>query len=276
MDFPVPVGASDGRVFQNPLCGFKVGAVNNRLMHIFGYLPLAPVYIVVPLVPEMLCSLEVDYIAAILLPCKDMGQSGFVPLVTVILIERPVFARSPPALFHVECGRWDLRLRQIYGDLVAVFPVQKQAKNQTDNSGGFLVDYPKILVVRGFDIAIESFGGNRLSTHALRLNAGLYFLADVLCVPLRHDVDKGRKLQCVGLLAVYPVVDRDKAHIVPSEYLHSVADLEIVAPPAGHVFHNTHADFTVFYVLYHAGVGGAVEKSAAFIVVNVVPDIRQF
>ena len=84
-----------------------------------------------------------------------MGQSGFVPLVTVILIERPVFARSPPALFHVECGRWDLRLRQIYGDLVAVFPVQKQAKNQTDNSGGFLVDYPKILVVRGFDIAIE-------------------------------------------------------------------------------------------------------------------------
>ena len=29
--------------------------------------------------------------------------------------------------------------------------------------------------------------------HALRFNAGLYFLADVLCVPLRHDVDKGRK-----------------------------------------------------------------------------------
>ena len=71
MDFPVPVGASDGRVFQNPLCGFKVSAVNNRLMHIFGYLPLAPVYIVVPLVPEMLCSLEVDYIAAILLPRED-------------------------------------------------------------------------------------------------------------------------------------------------------------------------------------------------------------
>ena len=32
VDFPVPVGASDGRVFQNPLCGFKVGAVNNRLI----------------------------------------------------------------------------------------------------------------------------------------------------------------------------------------------------------------------------------------------------
>ena len=154
MDFPVPVGAFDGRIFQNPLYGFKVGAVNNRLMHIFGYLPLAPVYIVVPLVAEVLCGLEVDNITAILLPCEDMGQGGFVPLIAVGLIERPVFTGSPPALFHVECGRWDLRLREIYGNLVSVFSVQKQAKNQTNNSGGFLVDNPKILVVRGFDIAI--------------------------------------------------------------------------------------------------------------------------
>src|SRR5699024_843981 len=71
VDFPVPVGAFDGRIFQNPLYGFKVGAVNNRLMHIFGYLPLAPVYIVVPLVAEVLCGLEVDNITAILLPCED-------------------------------------------------------------------------------------------------------------------------------------------------------------------------------------------------------------
>lgn len=56
VDFPVPVGAFDGRIFQNPLYGFKVGAVNNRLMHIFGYLPLAPVYIVVPLVAETFSS----------------------------------------------------------------------------------------------------------------------------------------------------------------------------------------------------------------------------
>ena len=35
VDFPVPVRASDERVFQNPLYGFKVGAVDNRLMHHF-------------------------------------------------------------------------------------------------------------------------------------------------------------------------------------------------------------------------------------------------
>ena len=164
-------------------------------------------------------------------------------------------------------------LCQIYGDLIAVLPADKQTENQTDNLGGFLVDYPKILVVRVFDIAVRGFGDNRLSTHAFGLNARFHFLADVLCVPLRHDIDKGRKLQCVGLLAVNAVVDRDKAHIVPSEYLHRVAYLEIVAPPAGKVFHNADTDFPVFHIVHHAGVGGTVKKPAAFVIVDVVPDI---
>ncbi len=64
-------------------------------------------------------------------------------------------------------------LRQINGNLVAVFPVQKQPENQAHDFGGFLVDYPKILVVRGFDVAVGSFGGNRLSAHAFGLNARL-------------------------------------------------------------------------------------------------------
>ena len=71
VDFPVPVGASDGCVFQNPLYGFKIAAADNRLMHIFCDVPLAPVYIVVMFIPEMLCSLEVDYIAAIALLSGD-------------------------------------------------------------------------------------------------------------------------------------------------------------------------------------------------------------
>ena len=80
MDFSVPIGASDGRIFQNPLYVLKVGAVNNRLMHVFCDVPLASVYIVVVFVAEMLCCLEVDNIAAILLPREDMGQRDFVPL----------------------------------------------------------------------------------------------------------------------------------------------------------------------------------------------------
>ena len=50
VDFPVPVGAFDGNVLQNPLYVLKVGSVNNRLMHVFRNLPLASVYIVVSLV----------------------------------------------------------------------------------------------------------------------------------------------------------------------------------------------------------------------------------
>ena len=49
-----------------------------------------------------ICSLEVDYIAAILLPCEDIGQGGFVPLAAVILVERLIFTGSPPPVFHIE------------------------------------------------------------------------------------------------------------------------------------------------------------------------------
>ena len=128
MDFPVPVGAFDGRVFQNTLYGFKIAAADNRLMHIFCDVPLAPVYIVVMFIPEMLCSLEVDYISAILLPCEDIGQGGFVPLAAVILVERLIFTGSPPSVFHVESGGWDLLLCQIYGDLVAVPPTRSEER----------------------------------------------------------------------------------------------------------------------------------------------------
>ncbi len=42
----------------------------------------------------------------------------------------------------------------------------KQTKNKAHNLGGFLVNYPKILVIRAFHIAVGGFGGNRHSAHA--------------------------------------------------------------------------------------------------------------
>ena len=184
VDFPVPVWSLDGGIFQNPLYVLKVGAVNDRLMHVFRNLPLASVYIVVPFVTEMLCGLEVYNVAAILLPCEDTGQGRLIPFVAVFLVQRPAFCRSPPTVFHVECGCRDLLIFQIYGNLVSVFPVQKQAENKTDNFGGFFVNQPKILVVGGFHITIGGFGCDWLATHAFGLNARFHFLADVLCVPL--------------------------------------------------------------------------------------------
>ena len=37
--------------------------------------------------------------------------------------------------------------------------------------------------------------------------------------------------------------------------------------------HNADADFPVFHIVHHAGVGRTVKKSAAFVIVDVVPDI---
>lgn len=81
----------------------------------------------------MLGRFEVHHVAAILLPREDIRQRGFVPFVTIILTQRLIFARSPPLVFHVESGEWDLRLHQIYGDLVSVIPVKEQAENKSDN-----------------------------------------------------------------------------------------------------------------------------------------------
>ena len=183
VDFPVPVGAFDGNVFQNPLYVLKIGAVNNRLMHVFRNLPLASVYIVVSFVPEMLCCLEVDYITAILLSRKDFCQGRLVPFIAVFLVQRLAFCRSPPPVFHVESRGWDLLIFQIYGNLVSVLPVQKQAENKADNFGGFFVNQPEILVAGVFDISVWGFGCDWLSACAFCADTRFYFLADVPCIP---------------------------------------------------------------------------------------------
>lgn len=184
VDFPVPVWSLDGRIFQNPLYVFKIGAVDNRFMHVFRNLPLASVYIVVSLVAEMLCGLEVYNIAAILLPREDMGQRGFVPFATLFLVQRLIFTSSPPPVFHVECGGRDLPVFQIYDDSVSVLPVQKQAEDQADNFGGFFINHPKILVVGVFHISIRGFGGDWLSACPPCADTRFYFLADVAGLPL--------------------------------------------------------------------------------------------
>ena len=79
MNFPVPVGAFNGNVFQNPLYVLKIGTVDNRRMDFFCNVLLASVYIAVSFIPEMLCDLEIDHITAILLPCENMGQGCLIP-----------------------------------------------------------------------------------------------------------------------------------------------------------------------------------------------------
>ena len=80
-----------------------------------------------------------------LLFCKDCGAKMHIRIDYRNGGKRHVFTRSPSPVFHVESGGRDLLLCQIYGDLVAVLPTDKQAENKAYNLGSFLVDYPKIL-----------------------------------------------------------------------------------------------------------------------------------
>ena len=48
VDFPVPVGPFDRRVFQYALDVLKGGAVDDGFMHVLRDVPLAPVYIILP------------------------------------------------------------------------------------------------------------------------------------------------------------------------------------------------------------------------------------
>ena len=99
VDFPVPIWSLGEGIFQNPLYVFKIGAVDNRRMDIFGNLPLVSVYIVVSFVAEMLCGLEVHHIFAILLPCEDTGQGRLIPFAAVSLVQHPAFAVPRPRSF---------------------------------------------------------------------------------------------------------------------------------------------------------------------------------
>jgi len=91
MDFSVPIGASDRRVFQYALHVFKGIAVDDWLMHIFKYLPLVFIHIVVALISVMLRRLEVHHVAAILLSCENAGQGRLVPVVAVFLVQFSAF-----------------------------------------------------------------------------------------------------------------------------------------------------------------------------------------
>lgn len=75
---------------------------------------------------------------------------------------------------------------QIYGNLVSVFPVQKQAENKADNFGDFFVNQPKILVAGVFDISVWGFGYDLLSACAFCADTRFYFFFTFLLMSLAY------------------------------------------------------------------------------------------
>ena len=86
MNVSISIGSFHGRVFKYSLHIFKGGAVNDWFMHIFGYVTLASVYILISFVSKMLRCLAVDDIAAILLPGENVVEGGIGPAIAVIVV----------------------------------------------------------------------------------------------------------------------------------------------------------------------------------------------
>jgi cell division protein FtsW (lipid II flippase) len=86
VNISVPVGSFYRRVFKYALHVFKGRAVNYRRVYVLGYVPFAFIDIVISFIPVMLCGFEIDYIAAILLPCEYAGQGCFVPIIAVVFV----------------------------------------------------------------------------------------------------------------------------------------------------------------------------------------------
>ena len=94
------------------------------------------------------------------------------------LVERLDFIKFPCPGLHIERGVGFARFSDARRFGWVALPTDKQTKNQTDNRGGFPVDFhPKILVVRVFDIAVRGFGGKlAFPAHALVLLPVFTFL----------------------------------------------------------------------------------------------------
>ena len=93
---------------------------------------------------------------------------------------------------------------------VVIFPVQKQAENKAYNLGDFLVEYPKLLVVRGFDIAVRGFGGSRPSTHAFSLNTRFHFFLMSFAYHSDMILIKGTYSNVSGFLLSMPLLTAKK------------------------------------------------------------------
>jgi hypothetical protein len=100
----VPIRSFYRSVFQYTLYVFKGFSVDDRLMHIFKYLPLAPIHIDRVLVPVMGCSFKINHITAVFLSRQNTGQGAFVPVISFFLFQRFAFCRSSVMIFQKKDG----------------------------------------------------------------------------------------------------------------------------------------------------------------------------
>ena len=128
-----------------------------------------------------------------------------------------------------------------------------------------------VLVLRVFLIAGDGTVGGWLAGVPLDPNGGFLLAAQVTKIPFVHDVEEGRKLVAVLVIAVHAVGDGSKVDtVLPEEYLRVKSGLQIVAPCPAHILDNDMGHLACFNVRHQLFPCRTLEIAAAPSIIGIV------
>ena len=201
-------------------------------------------------------GLEIDKSAGVLPEGQDFCNGSLAPLAGRVLA---LFAALADALtLPILRGRQNSILLQHPSCGFNPLPLYAKPVNPADYLGGFIVDDPLSRVVRVFFVAIGR-RAHGVTSVAAQLFRAAHLAADVLGVPLVHDVPEGRKI-IVTLVAVHTVVYSNKADVVLWKIgVGVISHLQIITSQPGHILYDHGGHITGLYILQHLLEAGAVE-----------------
>ena len=174
-------------------------------------------------------------------------------------------------LAEVDRRRVDLIVKQDAGDVVGAFALNGQLEDAAHHGSRFLVDQPVVFVLRVFLIAVDGAVGGGLAGFPLDTNGGFLLAAQVAQIPLVHDVEEGRKLVAVLVVAVHAVGDGHKVDaVLPEEYLRVKAGLQIITTRPTHVLDNDMGYLTCLNVRHQLFPCRTLKIAAAPAIIGIV------
>ena len=184
------------------------------------------------------------------------------------------FPDAPSLSGEIGGRRLDFLLAEHRGNFIGAVALDGKLEDAPDNSGGFLVNQPVVLVIRVFSIAINGAVGSRLARLTLDPDGSSLLTAQVPQIPFAHDVDKRRKLAGTGVIAVDAVADGDETHPeFAKENLRIETGLQIVSADSAHVLRQHQSHFSGLNVGHQPFPCRPVEIPARPSVISVMDDI---
>lgn len=238
--------------------------VDDGLMGILENRPFAFINIVAFLVLEMLSGLEIDGMAQVFPPFKDIDNGGGRPLAGVFNIPGLVQALTMPR--HVDGGHLDFISGQAAGNLKRPIALQCHSVDTSYHVSGLAVHNP-VFPLFVPQVAIGDKAGQVLAAHALGLEYRLDFAARVTGVKLVHDIQEWGHV-IVPFVGVNIVVNGNQPHSPLAKNFHYLTDFQIVTSETAHVLDDDCLHAAVLDFLHHRHEAGPVKASAGNAVIS--------